>query len=424
MIEVINLILKWLMPPFLVYLVHPIFMGMVVPSKIHKWWQVVLLAAGVSLFNIPKMIWGIYSAPAAAFRVIATVVLMLVIPLTLFEGPVWKRLVINMFMFSSQMVGEGVSVWILTNPMQVRLENAVTQTVGEALIYTGIATMCVIGVNYLIIVFARSMQGHRFLPIYIPLMSVFLSSWGLFYIYVSDGGVLISCICLVMSGVAIIGLLYYVVSLENKAKLEEELRDIRYRMELEQAHYKSVEIRQEELARIRHDFNNQLAVICSLMESGEDSEAQQIIRQLGDDIAATRENPYCANPVINAVLSEKEKKCREKDIILAAELDIPAEIGVEQVHLCSIFANLLDNAIAGAANCGQLPSQIHLSSAAAGDYLLIKTVNPSAPPHKPGRGHGYGSRILKELAEQYGGSYQTGFENGIYTAVVSLLIRE
>ena len=79
MIEVINLILKWLMPPFFVYLVHPIFMGMMVPSKIHKWWQVVLLAAGVSLFNIPKMIWGIYSAPAAAFRVIATVVLMLVI---------------------------------------------------------------------------------------------------------------------------------------------------------------------------------------------------------------------------------------------------------------------------------------------------------------------------------------------------------
>ena len=423
MAEMIDLILKWLLPPFLVYLVHPVFMGMAVPSKIRHWWQVVLLAAGVALFNIPKIIWGIYSPPAVAFRLIAFVVLMLIIPLAFFEGPVWKRLVINLFMFSSQMVGEGVSVWILTNPMEVRIENAVTQTTGDALIYTGIALMCVIGVNSLIVVFARSLQGQRFLPVYIPLLSVFFSSWGLFYIYISDAGALSSCIYMVMSGASIIALLYYVVSLENKARLEEELRDTRYRMELEQAHYRSVEIRQEELSRIRHDFNNQLAVICSLMSSGEEDEAQQMIRQLGDDIAATRENPYCCNPVINAVLTEKEKLCREKNIVLITELDIPADPGAEQVHLCSIFANLLDNAISGAANCGMSPTQIQLSSAVAGDYLLIKTVNPSAPPRKPGQGHGYGSRILKELSERYGGSYQTSFENGIYTAVVSLLIR-
>ena len=96
--------------------------------------------------------------------------------------------------------------------------------------------------------------------------------------------------------------------------------------------------------------------------------------------------------------------------------------GYLPLHLCSIFANLLDNAIRGAEECGRKPSSISLTSAVAGDYLLIKTVNPANPPQTPKPGHGYGSRILAELAEQYEGSFQSSYENGVYTAVVSLLI--
>lgn len=135
-----------------------------------------------------------------------------------------------------------------------------------------------------------------------------------------------------------------------------------------------------------------------------------------------RENPYCAIPVVNAVLSEKEKLCQEKGIGFYTELDIPRDLTVEPLHLCSIFANLSDNAIRGAEECGRKPSSISLTSAVAGDYLLIKTVNPANPPQTPKPGHGYGSRILAELAEQYEGSFQSSYENGVYTAVVSLLV--
>lgn len=227
---------------------------------------------------------------------------------------------------------------------------------------------------------------------------------------------------MVLSGGAIIALLHYVVSLENKAALEDELRSTRHAMELEQIHYKSVEERREELARIRHDFNNQLAAIGYLIRMEETADAEKMIRQLSADIEDTRENPYCAIPVVNAVLSEKETVCREKGVLLQTELDIPYPLSVEPLHLCSIFANLLDNAIRGAEECGRKPSRISLTSAVAGDYLMIKTVNPANPPKMPKPGHGYGSRILAEVAEQYEGSFQSGYENGMYTAVVSLLV--
>jgi hypothetical protein len=63
-----------------------------------------------------------------------------------------------------------------------------------------------------------------------------------------------------------------------------------------------------------------------------------------------------------------------------------------------------------------------LTSLTDGDYLFIKAVNPSGePPKEPMPGHGYGSRVLTDLAARYGGDYRTEYRNGVFTAVVSLL---
>ena len=221
-----------------------------------------------------------------------------------------------------------------------------------------------------------------------------------------------------------IALLGYTISQEKKAALEEELGKVRHMMELEQAHYKGVEERQEEMARIRHDFNNQLATIGQLIRHGESSDAQHMIRLLADGISNTRENTYCAIPVINAVLTEKSKACEEAGIKLEVQLDIPKELPVEPLHLCSILGNLLDNAIQGTKTSSGKNLVICLISAVDGDYLFVKVINPSkSPKDRPAEGHGYGKRILKELSERYHGKYLAEYQTGIYTAIVTLLIQ-
>ena len=105
------------------------------------------------------------------------------------------------------------------------------------------------------------------------------------------------------------------------------------------------------------------------------------------------------------------------------QLDIPKALSMEPLHLCSILGNLLDNAIQGASASGVEAPTIRLSSMVEGDYLFIKVTNPSqTPSNKPVAGHGYGSRILRDLAERYGGEYLASFQNGTYTAIVSLIV--
>ncbi|MCL2501102.1 MAG: ATP-binding protein, partial [Defluviitaleaceae bacterium] len=124
-----------------------------------------------------------------------------------------------------------------------------------------------------------------------------------------------------------------------------------------------------------------------------------------------------------AIITEKALICAQSGINLCVDLDIPDRLSVEKIHLCSIFGNLLDNAI-NACKLTDSAEQpiINLRSTVDGDYLFIKSTNPSSkPPKKRMPGRGYGSRILTDLAARYKGEYRGEYNDGVFTAVVLLL---
>jgi hypothetical protein len=89
-----------------------------------------------------------------------------------------------------------------------------------------------------------------------------------------------------ISGAAI---LFYILSYDKKAAIEAELTEAKRVMELEQARYIEVERQSEELAKLRHDFNNQLSSITHLVRAGESAAAREIISALTNEINRTRE---------------------------------------------------------------------------------------------------------------------------------------
>jgi signal transduction histidine kinase len=242
-------------------------------------------------------------------------------------------------------------------------------------------------------------------------------------------------------------LLVYAISQEKKTAAQEELRETRHRIELEESHYEAVERRREELGSIRRDFNEKLEAVAGLVCAGEDEEARESISALAESIGRTKENPYCAIPVINAVLTNMEHDCAAAGIVLSIDLNLPNALAIEPMHLCSVFCNILDNAIAacrelqgaGAGMGGRASADaetlageragsragrpvIRLSSIMDGDYLIIKTTNPAKKPgRKPAPRRGYGLRILSELTKQHGGDFQCHYRDGTFTALASLL---
>lgn len=398
---------------FLVFLC----IGMVLQKR-YGVWSCLLAAMFLDLILIPKFIFGFFTWQAVACSCVAFVLQIFVIPALLYRAVWWKRLLLSFyFTIGSALVEGGVFVFFGSDLDQIIDGGKLVSYIADSLIlYTFFGILSVL--------LFRTISMRRFRVFYL-LFIIFPMSWLLFIQYAffpMPDMVFVAATALGFLGCFM--LLHYTFEEEKKATLEQELRDIRHTMELEQAHYRAVEERREELARIRHDFNNQLAVIGRLVENGEKEDAGLMIRRIAEDIDHTKENPYCAIPVVNAVLQEKAEACADKGIELEAELEIPVDLSVEPLHLCSIFANLLDNAIRASEQSGASAPCIDVTAKTDGDYLFIRTVNSSKSPQPTAPGHGYGSAILDDLSRRYGGSYYTAWRDGTFTANVSLLAAE
>lgn len=76
---------------------------------------------------------------------------------------------------------------------------------------------------------------------------------------------------------------------EEKQRTLEEVKKLRHIMELEKLHYEQIEARREEMAKIRHDYNNVITSVMYLIENGRTDEAEEIMKDLARRISQTKE---------------------------------------------------------------------------------------------------------------------------------------
>ena len=131
-----------------------------------------------------------------------------------------------------------------------------------------------------------------------------------------------------MAGALILNLLLIYVQFNQaeKDEIEKELLELKYQTDLERQNYQHIEAQREKLAKIRHDYNNQLSSVLGLLKTSNTQEAQKIIQSLLGKIEETREYPYCGIPIIDVILSEKEKECRTNGIKLYPEILLPEDV--------------------------------------------------------------------------------------------------
>lgn len=168
MSQLIRSCLLWCLPALAAYPIQLLLMGMIVPTRLRRWWQYLLVSFGVCLFNVPKVIWGAYSLPADVFRLLAGPVVLVVIPVLLFAGPVWKRLLTNFILYCVQAAAEMLAFSLLRDPELLREGGAAFTTFAESASYTAVATLVYALFGGGVVILARSLQAKRFSGVYLP----------------------------------------------------------------------------------------------------------------------------------------------------------------------------------------------------------------------------------------------------------------
>ena len=230
----------------------------------------------------------------------------------------------------------------------------------------------------------------------------------------------VSIMILIISYFAILQILF---TNSKKKEAEDNLRELQHIRELEKVHYTAIEARRQELVKVRHDFSNQLATVYQLVAASEEEVAEKLLGELKQSIDSTIEYSFCQNAIVNAVLTEKQKDCDLEGIELEAKVAIGEEYNISPLHLCSIFTNLLDNAICACKPIAQDQRRIEIRTIVKGDYLHIKCVNPVTDnPIKGRSGKGYGKIILSDIANDYNGNFTAERIDNKYIAIISLLL--
>ena len=118
----------------------------------------------------------------------------------------------------------------------------------------------------------------------------------------------------------------------------------RRNLQLQQNYYRELEANQKQIRKLRHDLNNHLMVVGRLFEEGKRAEAQKYFEQLsGRALSSSR--TFCTNSVVNAGLNSKYNRMAEAEMDSLFHISIDIMIMIDDVSLCTIFANTLDNAV-------------------------------------------------------------------------------
>lgn len=218
-------------------------------------------------------------------------------------------------------------------------------------------------------------------------------------------------------------LIYVLYHGSKKEKLERELAEVRYQRETEKIHMQKLEEQKKALLAMEEDFKEQLRSINKELEYGNLAEAERELEELQEKVEGTRPKAYCQNRMINAVLDEKGKAGRKLGADWQVDLLAPRDLKIEPLHLCSIFANMLDNALEAIEDLEEQKRWIQVTGEMKGNYFLIKVRNAATKAHAERRrreGRGNGTKILQMIAKQYEGTYKAEYQDGVYTAVVAV----
>ncbi len=220
---------------------------------------------------------------------------------------------------------------------------------------------------------------------------------------------------------------YLILRISNDTREEEQIKFETLKSEMNMDYYRTLEQNSEQIHKLRHDIANYISVVGLLVENNDDNKeenkelAKRLVEEMNLSVSNIPNDNYCRNKIVNIILCQTAKKCTEAGIKYDFCANIPADIGIEEIDLCRALTNMIDNALNAAKKCrsGWISIQLNIIDG----YLYLKIQNSFVErkvtmPVNPN--HGYGKKILKDIAEKYNGVFASKKEDETYSALITL----
>ena len=219
------------------------------------------------------------------------------------------------------------------------------------------------------------------------------------------------------------------LSLNKNARLQQE----NHFLSLQQARYENLCSAIEEARQARHDIRHHFLQLSSLAEKGDLEKIKEYLSNANSKIP-DYDLHFCENQVADSVISHYAALAKRENIPFQANAALPAHISIDQIDMCLVLSNLLENALEASLKAKPFNRRIHAEVYLHHKHLLLIQVENTFEGKIQEKNHifqsskrpgnGVGIQSVRHIAEKNGGDSSFTYENGVFTAKIMLRIQK
>ena len=226
-------------------------------------------------------------------------------------------------------------------------------------------------------------------------------------------------------------LLAFVYILKQKECEKNRIRQLK--IEMLESNYQQLLDQYQDKSTFLHDTKNHMNVIRELAEEGEVQKIIEYIEQNYYIFHNKDKMVWTDHQMLNLILNMKCQEAAEEQISMAIDCKDVESLNISPEDLCSLFTNLLDNAIEANKRREEGEERwISLSCKRHGSMLVIHAENPVSQIadtkngalksiKKDEKWHGFGLLIMQKIVNKYDGYMEYEVKDGRFIMIQYLV---
>lgn len=187
----------------------------------------------------------------------------------------------------------------------------------------------------------------------------------------------------------------------------------------------------DSIKKIRHDIKNQLLVVYAMLADGKTDDAMDYISRNVDVVSSNFNIVNTDSVIVNAVVNSKFTAAQSVGIKVQCS-SVKKFIGIDDIDLCNLLGNVLDNAIAACMSVNDnIDKFVSLDISCENNvyrFAVKNSINESVLKNNSRlvtsksdkKQHGFGVKIIREIAEKYKGYCRFFEENNVFCCLITL----
>lgn len=221
----------------------------------------------------------------------------------------------------------------------------------------------------------------------------------------------------------------FVVKKNNKMK-QDEIK-YQYMLKAQSDYFDGLKKDQEKVRKFRHDARAHITALQKYLDEGNIEKMQEYLACMKKQVEIDKAKKYTCNMATDAVINDQANVMKDKNIKFQYEGCPKIREDISDYDLCTIFYNLLKNAVEGCEKVEADEKGIDVKVSNSGEQLLIRVENDTIvkdkiidgdmfTTKKDIKNHGFGMKSIRAVVNKYNGFYSNKIEDGKFVAFIAL----